>query len=319
MSDKFLAKLEEVRKLAGELNAGAAFSALMNKDFQSLADRVRSIGTQPALRPISDFAHPIGERIPLTQPSATMAGVEALVGSSNFLPVYFLEEGVLRQKSVARVVLTRPHGQLSAGDGWATGFMVSPNLFLTNHHVIDSRDFLNKIKVQFNFQYSSDLRLRATDEFFPDMDGVFFSAPELDFTLIQLLPRRDPDNASVIRPGNVWGWIPINANPEFFDGQYLNVIQHPGGREKKIAIQDNLISELFQNVVRYNTDTEPGSSGSPVFDNSWRLVALHHASGTVAGGRTINNQGIRTDVIANKLRTHFGNAEGAAVLVELGL
>jgi hypothetical protein len=29
--------------------------------------------------------------------------------------------------------------------------------------------------------------------------------------------------------------------------------------------------------VRYRTNTEGGSSGSPVFDQNWQLVALHHA------------------------------------------
>jgi V8-like Glu-specific endopeptidase len=29
--------------------------------------------------------------------------------------------------------------------------------------------------------------------------------------------------------------------------------------------------------VHYRTPTEPGNSGSPVFDDLWRLVALHHA------------------------------------------
>jgi V8-like Glu-specific endopeptidase len=28
--------------------------------------------------------------------------------------------------------------------------------------------------------------------------------------------------------------------------------------------------------VRYAVNTEPGTSGSPVFDKDWRLVALHH-------------------------------------------
>jgi V8-like Glu-specific endopeptidase len=31
--------------------------------------------------------------------------------------------------------------------------------------------------------------------------------------------------------------------------------------------------------VQYLTDTLPGSSGSPVFDSEWNLVALHHSGG----------------------------------------
>ena len=32
-----------------------------------------------------------------------------------------------------------------------------------------------------------------------------------------------------------------------------------------------------QNRLRYQTNTEDGSSGSPVFNREWRVVALHHA------------------------------------------
>ena len=29
--------------------------------------------------------------------------------------------------------------------------------------------------------------------------------------------------------------------------------------------------------MRHTVPTEPGSSGSPLFDSDWRLIALHHA------------------------------------------
>lgn len=319
MKNKLFEKIAELRELSKEFAGDASTAARLHRDLQVLEEGVRSIAKEFAFQELDVFPHPIGSRVELAQPTALEAGREAIVDTSNLLPVYFLEEGLRRQRSVARVVLTQPHAGLAAGDGWATGFMVSPNLLLTNNHVINSADFRRKVKFQFNFQLAPNLSSRPVDEYFPDLDGAFLTVPELDFTLVQLLPRHDGADGAVSRAGNTWGWISIAEPPEFFDGQYLNAIQHPSGREKKIAIQDNLISELYENVVRYTTDTLPGSSGSPVFDNAWRVVALHHASGRLVGTRPVNNQGIRIDAIVRRLRNHFSSPEGAATLRELGL
>jgi endonuclease/exonuclease/phosphatase family metal-dependent hydrolase len=53
-------------------------------------------------------------------------------------------------------------------------------------------------------------------------------------------------------------------------------------------------------VLRYRTDTEPGSSGSPVFNNDWQLVALHHAGYREDGGTAVN-EGIRISAIVAHL------------------
>jgi hypothetical protein len=47
----------------------------------------------------------------------------------------------------------------------------------------------------------------------------------------------------------------------------------------RYAIRNNfyLGTGYVLHQLRYLTDTEPGSSGSPVLDDSWRVLALHHA------------------------------------------
>ena len=40
---------------------------------------------------------------------------------------------------------------------------------------------------------------------------------------------------------------------------------------------------MFDDLVQYSTDTEPGSSGSPVFNQDWEIVGLHHRGGGLAG------------------------------------
>lgn len=55
------------------------------------------------------------------------------------------------------------------------------------------------------------------------------------------------------------------------------VVGHPLGGGLSFSLQDNLLLDWDERRVHYRTPTEPGSSGSPVFNDQWELIALHHA------------------------------------------
>jgi V8-like Glu-specific endopeptidase len=63
------------------------------------------------------------------------------------------------------------------------------------------------------------------------------------------------------------------------EGAYVYVIGHPAGGGLKFSIRGNDLlaydAELFK--VHYTAPTEGGSSGSPVFNQAWQLMAVHHA------------------------------------------
>jgi hypothetical protein len=54
------------------------------------------------------------------------------------------------------------------------------------------------------------------------------------------------------------------------------------------------------NRVRYDTNTEHGSSGSPVFNRAFRIVALHNSGGKVTGTDAFN-QGVPISCIGAAL------------------
>jgi endonuclease G len=269
----------------------------------------------------SEFDYPIGDEVPLPDDQDDPESIfERIIDESDFLPAWFLVRGAEIQSAVGRVVLTQPVSGLQPGDGWATGFMVAPTLFLTNNHVIPNAPFAEKVRVQFNYQLGPTGIDEITEYFSFDADDVFRTNPALDYTLIRVRGNQGDDVDSSRLPGEIWGFITLNDSPIYRSKQHFNVVQHPSGRRKEVALQDNEIDRLFSNVVRYKADTEPGSSGSPVFDNLWQIVALHHAGGDRdASGKWLNNEGIRIDAVIDDLRDHFSSIDRQDVLDELGI
>ena len=69
----------------------------------------------------------------------------------------------------------------------------------------------------------------------------------------------------------------INRSGKALLGERVSIIQHPQGNTKQIAIRENEVIDIFSDFIHYSTDTQPGSSGSPVFNDQWQVVGLHHA------------------------------------------
>lgn len=57
----------------------------------------------------------------------------------------------------------------------------------------------------------------------------------------------------------------------------MYIIGHPAGSDLELSLQDNNLIGCNDTWLHYRTPTEPGSSGSPVFEqNDWKVVGLHH-------------------------------------------
>jgi V8-like Glu-specific endopeptidase len=112
----------------------------------------------------------------------------------------------------------------------------------------------------------------------------------LDYTLVQLDGK----------PGQTWGWLPLlSKNIKY--RERVNIIQHPAGRPKEISFQNNFVEYVGGDVVQYVASTLNGSSGSPVLNDEWEVVALHHAGGNISEPTTqqryFRNEGILVERI----------------------
>jgi endonuclease G len=128
------------------------------------------------------------------------------------------------------------------------------------------------------FDYESDVRgVNKTLVAFAVLgDPPPIALQGLDFCLAAVSARSIDGQRSL----SEFGWLPLNPTPgKAFVGEYLTIIQHPQGERKQVCVRENKLLKYDPagNTLWYMTDTVPGSSGSPVFNGSWQVVALHHS------------------------------------------
>lgn len=191
--------------------------------------------------------------------------------------------------------------------GGGTGFLVGPNLVLTNYHVIESIEngeaSPRSVICRFDFVRSgavdttSGRRVSLSTEKWCLMrrpysdadvkDGKSWQPHELDYALLQLA---EPIG-SQINPatGQVRGWLSLKGATSIADTKQddpLIVVQHPMDWKNTQAAIFLPVQCTFGNVVnfvgnglrvRHNTSTLPGSSGSPCCNGIPKVVAVHHA------------------------------------------
>lgn len=204
------------------------------------------------------------------RPLTAAIGLERVLGKKDFLDANFMEIGLAVARFVGRINIRSENGR---SIGYGTGFMVSPRLLLTNNHVLGSADEARASEVEFDYQNDRQGRLLPLVGFGLDPDAFFMTDKKLDFTLVAV---REVSVGGL--PLRRYGWSRlIGTAGKALLGEALNIIQHPRGEPKQIVLRSNELVDLFDQFAHYRTDTEPGSSGSPVYNDQWELVALHHS------------------------------------------
>jgi V8-like Glu-specific endopeptidase len=203
---------------------------------------------------------------PGRSPQGFPRALERVLDTNDLMGMRFFEQGLRAARSVARVHIRGERGEAL---GYGTGFLVSPRLLLTNQHVLPSPAHARRSLVEFNYQESATGEIRASKVFPLAPEEFFLSDTELDYSLVALAPH----------PGlAAYGWLPLIADTgKLLVGESVNIIQHPNGEPKQLAIRHNQVVDELELFLHYQTDTDPGSSGAPVFNDQWEVVALHHS------------------------------------------
>lgn len=246
------------------------------------------------------------EQLPETQ--------EAIVLEDDIMPFSFLYGGYKAGQSVAHLAVPElRNGRVANLESGlprihqGTGWLFAPDLIMTNQHVIKAREGqeqpsdsdlkLQAAKTRIRFSFDSE---DQSGEIVSVKDLLAWSTP-LDYAVLQL--EKPVERSSLIRIDG------LLRKPDNYCA--VNIIQHPDGGPKQIAIRNNLVTSTSDSEIRYFTDTRRGSSGSPVFDDQWRVIALHRGSTMVTGvrfqGKSVAyvNVGTQIAAIHDDLRANY--------------
>lgn len=235
--------------------------------------------------------------------------LEKIIKKTNsFLNVNTWRETLGKLESqVCRIEITKRNNKISFG----TGFLIAPNVVITNYHVIEpvllEQATPNNVILRFDYKQvdgkvinqGTEYRLVKDDwlidqsPYLPDQENRLPTPDELDYALLRVdgVPGKEaigtkPDPNSPQR-----GWIKLTDEVyEFVPDTPLFILQHPQGKPLKLGFDTESIIGVNENntTVKYKTNTEPGSSGSPCFDINWKLVALHHSGDPAYEGAKYN-------------------------------
>ena len=233
-------------------------------------------------------AAPDVDDAPRTGDGAGGGALEIEIDEDDTLGVLFLERGAAAARSVAKLRVHRHFGGVASMRpggtpdwGLGTGWLLGPDLLVTNFHVVAARgptegdaapaDFdLQAAATQIDFDFYADDTALTT----VTAQACVASDRTLDYALLRVDVDRPPlrlRTAPLLRP-------PTSALRE-----RVNVLQHPNGTAMRLGFRNNFVVTGVAERLSYLTDTAGGSSGSPIFDDAWEVAGLHRGWATIKG------------------------------------
>lgn len=265
---RFQGSASEREAVKKQIKLGKSPAEIESKDRVERRAQHLGIGKANAVRIADEVKDAADTRHMHRAPLPQNLGLEGIVGDDNLQSSVFLERGAEAARSVCCI--------LKNGRRIGTGFLVAPRVLMTNAHVIADKDEASSGAAEFNYEDKLiGVGLEQSIAFKLRPDELFISSPEqeLDYTLVAVESTSDSEKLEQ------FSFLRLNGSVgKVLRGERLNIIQHPNGAPKSVVLRQNRFTALLENFMHYEGDTKWGSSGSPVFNDQWQVVCLHHGS-----------------------------------------
>jgi hypothetical protein len=214
---------------------------------------------------------------------------EAIYGNPGFATVETIEKAYRCRDAIAMV-------NDRAGAAKGTGFVASAvglnrrwkdgTVFVTNAHVIGPQGLAPG-------EASISFTTLAAEKPYRVKSVLWTSPPsELDVAIVEL-------DREVHKTIGEAALDPMDGgNLRAAPPQRLFLCGHPRGGKMVYSLHgENTITRVSRDLVHYLSSTDEGSSGSPVFDYAWDLVAIHRGN----DGDVKANYGSRLDAVRERI------------------
>jgi V8-like Glu-specific endopeptidase len=274
LSDELVLHQSRLNRVRREERAGMITREQAQVDLNKLASALLNIVTTLSTKPhLNNSA------------ANESAKYEKSSGLNTIKPMPWTYAGLRAARSVCRV--------LTPGNA-GTGFLIQRGVLITNHHVIKSASIAAECHVEFDYEQDDAGGFRPAVRYRLD-PARFHTNAILDYTIAGVQPDQEKP------PLDIWGMLTINANADPRPGEEVAIIQHPNAGYKQIAFIYSSVDRTEGIYLLYTTETMGGSSGSPVFNDSWHVVAIHQAATSRAGV----NRGVLMSAILKDAGAHW--------------
>lgn len=211
-----------------------------------------------------------------------------------YAPVHNLDIYILNLAFEASKAVVHIH----TPEGTGTGFMIAPDLLMTTNFIISTQEEAKQSEYTFNYQLGINREecIAYTTKALPE--NGFYTNAELQYSVICIreLPEFHTHTPLILKDKL------INRTDN------LVIIHHPGGQVKKILMQNTFVEYADAQVVQYTRTTLPGSAGSPVLNDEFEVIAIHHSGGNLLEPGTnkhyLRSQGTSAIALLNDLKNN---------------
>jgi len=154
---------------------------------------------------------------------------ERIIAGNEIQDVNYLARGARVAQAICRVTIKDEVGRTL---GLGTGFLIAPNVLLTNNHVLPSSGIAGRSFAEFSYELDIAGQPTTPVRFSFDAQRLFITNVDLDYSVVAVRSVSDDGGTQL----SSFGILPlVQVTGKVADGEWLTIVQHPNGERKQLT------------------------------------------------------------------------------------